>query len=98
MLIEKLGDGPYHTFLLHFQAPRRVQSSGEGIKKDRFHDFLKNFEAKLNKNGHLNGRRIYGRGIPPLYDFLFISDFVLQDTKNIFCQNYQASMVKMFIF
>ena len=70
----------------------------KGIKKDRFHDFLKNFEAKLNKNGHLNGRRIYGRGIPPLYDFLFISDFVLQDTKNIFCQNYQASMVKMFIF
>ena len=51
----------------------------------------------------LNGRGIYGGGctFPPLRHF-FISNFVLQDTKKIFCKCYQNYLrhlwLKFFIF
>ena len=48
----------------------------------------------------LNGRKIYGRGVPPLRTFL-ISEFVLQNMKKIFASVVkvsQASMVKKFLF
>ena len=49
----------------------------------------------------INGRRIYGGCTPHFMNF-FISDFILKDTKKIFCKCYQNYLrhlwLKSFIF